>query len=76
MAVYADTGFMNYGGGIYSGCPDFATSAGLINHAVILVGYDANGNYIIKNSWGTSWGEDGFGIISKTNDCALTYLPR
>lgn len=26
------------------------------NHAVVLVGLDINGNWKIRNSWGTSWG--------------------
>jgi C1A family cysteine protease len=55
--MYADpTGFSAYTGGVYTGCPDFATSVGSLNHAVLLIGYDTSGNYIIKNSWGTSWG--------------------
>jgi cathepsin L len=71
--IYADNGFQGYSSGIYSGCPSsFDESYGSINHAVIIVGYDTNGNYIIKNSWGTSWGESGFGVISNTNDCALS----
>jgi hypothetical protein len=35
-------------------------------HMVKVVGYDDNlngGSYIIQNSWGTSWGNNGFGII-------------
>ncbi len=28
--------------------------------------------YIRKNSWGTSWGEEGFAIIDQYLDCGLT----
>ncbi|XP_022700858.1 ervatamin-C-like isoform X3 [Varroa jacobsoni] len=57
-----DSDFKHYGGGIITQCgtvPD---------HAVVLVGYrvsdDAEGSYwIIKNSWGTKWGENGFARI-------------
>jgi hypothetical protein len=35
-----------------------------INHDVILVGWDdrkgKNGAWLLRNSWGTSWGEDGY----------------
>ena len=72
--IYADEGFSQYGSGIYSGCPSFEESYGKLNHAVVIVGYDTNGNYIIKNSWGTLWGENGFGIVDKNNDCGLSGL--
>lgn len=71
--IYADTGFQAYKSGVYSGCPSsFSTSYSRINHAVVIVGYDSNGNYIVKNSWGTSWGTNGFGVVSKDSDCALS----
>lgn len=71
--IYADTGFQAYSSGVYSGCPSsFSTSYSRINHAVVIVGYDSNGNYIVKNSWGTSWGQNGFGVVSKDADCALS----
>lgn len=34
------------------------------NHAVVLVGYDDDADYFIfQNSWGTSWGDAGYGAI-------------
>jgi C1A family cysteine protease len=34
-------------------------------HAVCLVGYTADGRFIIRNSWGTGWGVNGFGFASE-----------
>lgn len=73
VLIYADDGFQAYSSGVYTGCPStFSTSFGKINHAVVIVGYDSNGNYIVKNSWGTTWGQNGFGVVSATNDCAIS----
>ena len=33
-------------------------------HAVTVVGYLPNGRFIIRNSWGTAWGDKGFGYAS------------
>ena len=41
-----------------------------INHAVLLTGYDTdvNGTYwIIQNSWGEKWGDNGFAKIRATD---------
>ena len=53
--------FMNYGGGVLS--DDCGGGKNQIDHAVLAVGYDqadASPYYIVKNSWGNSWGEDGY----------------
>jgi C1A family cysteine protease len=56
MAVYND--FYGYGGGIYEKTHS-ATLEGY--HCICVVGYnDAEGYWIIKNSWGPNWGEGGF----------------
>ncbi len=53
--VYED--FMHYKSGIYS----YTTGKQLGGHAVLLVGYnDAEQYFIVKNSWDTGWGENGF----------------
>jgi len=71
--IYAQTDFQAYKSGVFSGCPStFGTSYSKINHAVVIIGYDVNGNYIIKNSWGTTWGDNGFGVVSKDRDCGLS----
>lgn len=50
-----------YAGGIFN-----EANNGRVNHGVTIVGWDdRNGGYwIIKNSWGTDWGENGFARIA------------
>ncbi|MGQ9571872.1 MAG: C1 family peptidase [Dehalococcoidia bacterium] len=57
LAVAMRMGSPGFGeDGIYRCEPDFP-----INHAVIIAGYDdAGGYWIVKNSWGTSFGEAGY----------------
>lgn len=55
--VYND--FFSYTGGIYS----HVSGALAGGHAVCIVGWDDSSScFIVKNSWGTGWGEDSFGI--------------
>ncbi len=54
--VYVNSAFQSYNGGIFNACQNSP-----INHAVVLVGWDdAQGVWILKNSWGTGWGESGY----------------
>lgn len=57
-----------YGGGIFDGCT--GSTGASINHAVQAVGYSAD-YWIIRNSWGTSWGENGFIRLSRSKDAVL-----
>lgn len=41
------------------------------NHAVLLVGVDDKGNWIIKNSWGAEWGDEGYIILAAGNTCGI-----
>ena len=34
-------------------------------HAVAIVGYSADKRFIIRNSWGTAWGDKGYGYASE-----------
>jgi Papain family cysteine protease len=33
-------------------------------HAIAIVGYTSTGRFIVRNSWGTGWGDQGFGYVS------------
>jgi hypothetical protein len=58
-AVYVNSAFQAYTGGIFNGC-----ASGTVNHAVTLVGWNdnqgTNGVWIMRNSWGSGWGESGY----------------
>jgi cathepsin L len=61
VSVAADP-WMMYGGGVFTGCPGAGRNV-IINHAVQLVGYGADAGkdyWLIRNSWGGSWGERGY----------------
>ena len=59
LSVYAD--FMSYGGGVYK----HVTGDELGGHAISIVGYDDTKQaFIVRNSWGQEWGENGFGYVA------------
>ena len=66
--------FQFYAGGNYYE-PKCGNSIERLNHAVLLVGYTPE-SWIIKNSYGPQWGENGYAKISRnvTNPCGIaTY---
>merc|ERR1712157_186667 len=54
-----------YGGGVFDGCT--GSTGAEINHAVQAVGYSSD-YWLIRNSWGSSWGESGFMKVSRSKD--------
>jgi hypothetical protein len=59
MDVYED--FDYYEDGVY----EYAWGGYAGSHAILLVGYSDSGSYfIVKNSWGSYWGESGYFRIS------------
>ncbi|WP_082563539.1 C1 family peptidase [Nocardioides sp. Root140] len=42
-------------------------------HAIAIVGYRSDGRFIARNSWGTSWGDDGFAYLKPAYIRAAFY---
>jgi len=65
VAIQADTAqFQHYGGGTFD---NDACYTGDIDHGVTAVGYTSDA-IIIKNSWGSEWGDNGYIYLAKTDD--------
>ena len=57
--VCVDSGWDSYSSGVYN--PTSNACNGSINHQIVLVGWnDATQSWILRNSWGPSWGESGY----------------
>ncbi|CCD12886.1 unnamed protein product [Trypanosoma congolense IL3000] len=75
VAIAVDaTSFQRYTGGVLTSC-----ISRRLNYGALLVGYDDTSKppyWIIKNSWGKGWGEEGYIRIEKgTNQCLVKNLP-
>lgn len=86
-AVYVGSAFQAYDSGVYedtnTDCDGSPCSYTTTNHAIALVGWDnsppegGGGVWILRNSWGTDWGESGYMRIRYTSaavSCAVCYL--
>eukprot|EP00958_Prasinococcus_capsulatus_P014547 scaffold1535_cov382-Prasinococcus_capsulatus_cf.AAC.9 len=75
VAIEADqSGFQLYAGGVFDG--ECGTA---LDHGVLAVGYDITGDvpyWIIKNSWGETWGMEGYmQMIMFKNQCGIGMNP-
>ena len=65
IGISADaTNWNKYSSGIFNTCGT------RLNHDIALVGYN-NIYWKIKNSWGVSWGENGYMRLAKGNTCGV-----
>jgi C1A family cysteine protease len=67
VGAVSATGWEKYSTGVFSCAPNAQ-----INHAVMIVGYTPN-YWIIKNSWGTDYGIDGFIYVTRdpSSNCGI-----
>jgi len=69
-ALVDATSWQTYIGGVLTDCPGT-----VVNHAALVVGFGTDNNqpyWILKNSWGTDWGEEGFIRIARgVNACLV-----
>lgn len=67
----SSSAFQFYSSGVLTSCSDRS-----INHGVTLTGYkviDGKEAYVLRNSWGASWGNQGYMYIATGGDlCGLT----
>jgi C1A family cysteine protease len=82
IAIEADTKyFQSYSGGVLTS----TTCGTTLDHGVLIVGYgeEENGQqyWLVKNSWGTTWGDDGYVKIARTEStsdggiCGIAMQP-
>jgi len=63
-------GWQSYSGGVFD-----TTCGKQLNHAILAVGY-TDQYYIVKNSWGGSWGASGYiYIVRGKNMCGIGLEP-
>jgi cathepsin L len=81
VAIEADTSIFQF---YESGVMDSANCGTMLDHGVLVVGYgttqDGKDYWKVKNSWGSSWGDNGYILIGRNADskegiCGIAMEP-
>ena len=59
------SGWGSYSSGVFTACQT------RVNHGVLLVGYTSAREWIIKNSWGSGWGDNGYIKLPAGDSCRI-----
>jgi len=81
LAIAVDaSSWGSYSGGVFDGC-SFDENIS-INHGVQLVGYGSDFSplgvydyWLVRNSWGPNWGENGYIKLLRTSKCGTNSTP-
>jgi len=81
LAIALDaSSWSSYSGGVFDGCAFDENIS--INHGVQLVGYGSEFGplgvfdyWLVRNSWGPNWGEDGYIKLLRTSECGVNSTP-
>ncbi|EFO93490.1 hypothetical protein CRE_29187 [Caenorhabditis remanei] len=71
FAMSVPNSFTAYSNGVYNPSEHECRDESLGYHAMTLIGYGTEGNqpyWIVKNSWGSSWGDQGYMRLARGNN--------
>ncbi|CAD8177471.1 unnamed protein product [Paramecium octaurelia] len=60
------TNWQFYSSGLFSNC-----SENVVNHYALAIGFDSNNNWVVQNSFGSAWGENGIIKLTPNNTCGI-----
>ncbi|XP_065344636.1 cathepsin L-like [Cloeon dipterum] len=82
VVINAKDSFRFYAEGVYYE-PECSSKDEDLNHALLVIGYGTDDKtgmdyWLVKNSWGTDWGDEGYAKMArnKDNNCGIATMAR